>query len=259
MLKNTDIKNFLSKHRSKIKPEEYGFGVQNRRVKGLRREEVAQLAAVSVSWYTWLEQGRNIRISPAALARIGKVLKLSSAEQSYLNKMVFGSEVKEATEAPLPQEIIAMVKALNPHPAFVRRENMDIVYWNEAAAKDIFDWSSVEKKERNSLKLMFTNDEYRKRIFEWEKAAIHSIAAFRAYYAKSQKNAEFSRVLDELISCSQEFHEMWERQDVNVVGSGEKKFLERSGSIRQYSYTSLEVEQVPGTYVIFYLETPNSN
>ncbi|BAN98181.1 helix-turn-helix domain-containing protein [Plautia stali symbiont] len=86
-----DVKNFLTRQRARIDPQIYGFSRQNRRVSGLRREELAQLAAVSVSWYTWLEQGRDISISPAALQRIGKVLQLSVTEQEYLEALVFGN------------------------------------------------------------------------------------------------------------------------------------------------------------------------
>ena len=88
-MRRDDVKNFLTSRRARLNPERYGFSVQNRRVKGLRREEVAQLAAVSVSWYTWLEQGREISISPAAIQRIGKVLQLSPAEQEYLEALIF--------------------------------------------------------------------------------------------------------------------------------------------------------------------------
>jgi transcriptional regulator with XRE-family HTH domain len=103
-----------------LDPQRYGFSMQNRRVRGLRREEVAQLAAVSVSWYTWLEQGREISILPAAIQRFGKVLQLSSAEQEYLEALVFGkSQTSQIAEA-LPSEVKVMVDALNPHPAFVR-------------------------------------------------------------------------------------------------------------------------------------------
>lgn len=117
MSRNQDVKHFLTNQRGRINPADYGFSMQNRRVPGLRREEVAQLAAVSVSWYTWLEQGRDISIFYAAVRRIGKVLKLTSAEQGYLEALLFGTEHTIEEGNPVSAEVKAMVDALNPHPA----------------------------------------------------------------------------------------------------------------------------------------------
>ncbi|MBA2814035.1 hypothetical protein [Candidatus Pantoea persica] len=100
---------------------------------------MAQLTAVSVSWYTWLDQGHDIRISPAALQRIGKVLQLSPVEQEYLDALVFGRKNGLTAEAAIPREVIAMAEALSPHPAFIRRANMDILYWNDTAHHQIYD------------------------------------------------------------------------------------------------------------------------
>ncbi|WP_313618888.1 helix-turn-helix domain-containing protein, partial [Pantoea septica] len=138
MTRNENIKNFLVHHRARVDPEVYGFSNCQRRVPGLRREEVAQLAAVSVSWYTWLEQGRDIRISPSAIQRIGKVLQLSPTEQDYLEALIFGKKNPPDGPKAIPREVIAMADALSPHPAFIRRANMDILYWNEAARVRLF-------------------------------------------------------------------------------------------------------------------------
>lgn len=247
------ISDFLKKHRAKLNPEDYGFSRQNRRVSGLRREEVAQLSAVSVSWYTWLEQGREISISREAVQRIGAVLQLNEVEQQYLEDLIFPKKASANNSVILSDEIIAMVDALNPHPAFVRRDNLDILYWNTAASTQIFDWSKVTASDRNSLKLMFINDEYRKRIFEWEKAAQHTIAAFRAYQAKESQSENFRVIVDDLKARSPEFCSMWDYHDVNKIGSGNKSIINDSGELTHYTYTSLEIEKHPGIYLIFYL------
>lgn len=254
MSKNADVKNFLLKHRAKLNPEDYGFSPLNRRVSGLRREEVAQLAAISVSWYTWLEQGRYIRISQPALERIGKVLRLSHVEQSYLNALVFGSRESPVSDCALSCDITAMVDALNPHPAFIRRGNMDILYWNNAAKHKIFDWSGLPASDRNSLKLMFVSDNYKRKIRDWEKAARHTIASFRAYYAAGGSNAaDFESVIADLSERSDEFRTMWNYHDVSKIGSGNKAIIGDDGIVNYYTYTSLEIEQSPGIYMIFYL------
>lgn len=250
---NNVVSDFLKKHRAKLDPEDYGFNPKNRRVSGLRREEVAQLSAVSVSWYTWLEQGRDISISPAALRRIGEVLKLSEVEHQYLNDLIFPENNETNWIKTLPAEVTAMVDALEPHPAFIRRDNMDILYWNTAASNSIFDWATVPESDRNSLKLMFISDDYRQRIVEWEKAATHTIAAFRAYQAKVSRGSDFNRIVTNLQARSPEFAKMWANHNVNKIGIGNKSLINKSGFVTHYTYTSLELESLPGIYLIFYL------
>lgn len=253
MTRNENVKNFLVHHRARVNPEAHGFSNRHRRVPGLRREEVAQLAAVSVSWYTWLEQGRDIRISPAALQRIGQVLQLTPTEQDYLDALVFGKKNRPEGPEAIPREVIAMADALLPHPAFIRRANMDILYWNEAARARIFDWSTIPEADRNSLKLLFINDGYKQKIYDWEQAARHSIAAFRAYYAASNQSEVFEGVIRDLAARSDLFRAMWHAQDVNKVGAGNKAIVESDGTLNHYTYTALEVESAPGIFLIFYL------
>lgn len=252
-MRKDDIKNFLINHRSKLDPQIYGFSIKNRRVKGLRREEVAQLAAVSVSWYTWLEQGREISISLAAIQRIGRVLKLSTTEQEYLEALIFGKNHTLKVDSELPAEVIAMVDALHPHPALVRRANMDILYWNEAARKYLFDWSTMPEEDRNSLKLMFLSNEYRTRIHDWEKAAHHTISAFRSYYAESNQAPEFEDVINDLLARSPEFLTMWNYHEVEKMGAGNKTIIDINGKTNSFTYTSLEIENTPGMFLIFYM------
>lgn len=251
-MRRDDVKNFLTGYRARLDPERFGFTTQNRRVRGLRREEVAQLATVSVSWYSWLEQGRDISISLAAIQRIGKVLLLSPTEQEYLEALVFGKH--DTYQAPefLSPEVKAMVDALQPHPAFVRLANMDILYWNDAARTLFFDWSTMREGDRNSLKLMFLCDDYRRRIHDWDKVARHTISAFRSYYAASNRAQAFEEVINDLSARSPDFNRMWNGHDVKKVGTGNKTIIDIHGQVNAFTYTSLEVESAPGTYLIFY-------
>lgn len=254
--RNHDLNQFLLKHRAKLDPTDYGFSTYHRRVKGLRREEVAQLSAVSVSWYTWLEQGRDISISIEAVKRIGKVLKLSLDEQEYLEATIFGQSYKPQNNQLLQNEIKQMVTALNPHPAFVRSENMDILFWNEASEQKIFKWSSIDELDRNSLKLMFVNPEYKNRIPDWNIAAQSTIASFRSYYALSSNKEKFDLVINDLLERSDEFRAMWLEYDVEKNRKGEKSIIDYFGRLRHYSYTVLKPEAMTDASLIFYLEKP---
>ncbi len=252
MSRNDDVKNFLTRRRAAIDPAEYGFAPGHRRVPGLRREEVAQLAAVSVSWYTWLEQGRDISISQPALLRIAKVLKLSAAEQDYLQAIVLGSQPSAGSATEVPAAIAVMVDALSPYPAFVRLSNMNIVCWNKAALETIFDWSTLAEAERNSLKLMFIHPEYKAIIADWQDAAKRTISAFRANYAEAQDKQDFEQIVEDLKAKSMEFSQMWEQHEVSIIGSGHKTIVSKDLSQRKYNFTTLQVEDNPGMSVIFY-------
>ncbi len=254
MPRNDDVKDFLTRHRAAIDPAEYGFPVGQRRVPGLRREEVAQLAAVSVSWYTWLEQGRDISISQPALLRIARVLRLTPAEQDYLQAIVLGSPPSAANTTEVPAAIAVMVDALSPHPAFVRLANMDIVYWNQPSLQIIFDWSAIAPDDRNSLKLMFINPEYKKIIYDWQEAARRTISAFRANYAEAEDKQSFAQIVSDLQNRSQEFKDMWQQHEVSIIGSGHKTIVGKDQQIKKYNFTSLRVEDTPGMNVIFYHE-----
>lgn len=256
--RNQDIKHFLTNQRARVDPQLYGFSPLNRRVPGLRREEVAQLAAVSVSWYTWLEQGRDISISLAAVQRIGKVLQLSAAAQQYLETLIFGNAHPQPLHQELPAEVMAMVDALDPHPAFVRRANMDIVYWNRAAQSLIVDWSTLACEDRNTLKLMFLSEAYRTRIHDWEQAARQTLSAFRASYAASNQPQAFETVIADLLARSDAFRTLWNYHDVSKMGSGNKTIIDIAGRPNAFTYTLLQIAQTPGMHVVFYLarDTP---
>lgn len=252
--RNRDLNQFLLKHRAKLNPTDYGFTTYHRRVEGLRREEVAQLAAVSLSWYTWLEQGRDISISVDAIKRIGSVLKLSVDEQEYFEAIVFGSSGLTKSNTLVQDELKQMTMALDPNPAFVRHENMDILYWNNASTRQIFNWPSVDEFNRNSLKLMFLNPEYKERIPDWKGAAQNTIASFRANYASSTNKPIFETVINDLLQRSQEFKQMWQAYDVKKIRKEAKSIIDYSGALRHYSYMALRPESMPDAFLIFYAE-----
>lgn len=252
MDKKRNIKDFLLKHRARVAPEEYGFSTVNRRVPGLRREEVAQLASISVSWYTWLEQGRDISVSHEAIKRIGKVLKLSQDEQEYFDILVFGQAKPTLIMQEISSDLKSIIDAFSPNPAFIRRENMDIVYWNEAALSKIFDWQRIPETDRNSLKLMFLSEEYQARIPNWQEAARSTIASFRSYYAASSHKENFKPIIDDLTQRSSLFCEMWQDYEVRKIAQGEKSIIDSEGHLRHYRYSALKPVNIDDVFLIFY-------
>jgi transcriptional regulator with XRE-family HTH domain len=251
---NEEVKTFLLKHRAQVSPTEYGFPVGRRRVNGLRREEVAQLAAISVSWYTWLEQGRDISVSPEAIKRIGRVLKLSSDEQEHFEAIVFGHCKTQSHSEKVSPELKAIVDQFGDNPAFIRRENMDIVYWNEAALRKVYNWAKVPESERNSLKLMFLCDEYKTRIPHWETAARNTIASFRSYFALSENKAIFETVIDNLKHRSTDFDRMWAEYEIKKIGRGKKSVYDDQNILRHYQYTALKPIDIDDLFLMLFTE-----
>src|SRR4051794_23614678 len=160
---------FLMSRRARVKPHDVGLPAGRRRTLGLRREEVALLAGVSVSWYTWLEQGRDIRVSAAALGRISEVLHFSGAEVVHLFTLASELAPPHPPDEDVTDGLELLVAAIDPVPAYIRNSRWDVLAWN-AACEDMFltDFSSVASHDRNALRLFFLDESYRCRMVNWE-------------------------------------------------------------------------------------------
>jgi transcriptional regulator with XRE-family HTH domain len=249
---------FLSSRRARLQPSEFGLPEGPRRTPGLRREEVAALAGVSVSWYTWLEQGRDIQPSPDALRRISKVLKLDHVESSHL----FALSSLEAPAAPSGGGVSAglemLVRAINPIPAYVRNTRLDILAWNDAIADLLVDYGSLQPHERNTLRLLFLYPPYRTRILDWEQMARGMISAFRANRALAQDKAAFDSLVEELSGQSAEFRDWWQDTEVKGFDEGRKRLLDPDGGVRDFTYVALTPEGRPDLSLVTYIPRPAS-
>ena len=220
-----EIASFLRTRRERLDPRQFGFPTGRRRTPGLRREEVAMLAGVSVEWYRWLEQGRDVRASRKAIEQIGGALRLEPSEIRYLltlseHKQV-GDDHEKAKECVCPQTF-TLLKELNPCPAFVLGRRFDYLAWNEAAA--VFgNCGDFEGLQRNAVVQAFTPAA--KRLFrDWESDTADLIAAFRANYGRSIGCEWFEEVIDYLKIETDEFTELWSRHDVAPWKSGVRIF-----------------------------------
>lgn len=244
---------FLSAGRARLDPKDFGLPEGPRRTPGLRREEVAVLAGVSVSWYTWLEQGRDIQPSPDALRRISKVLKLDHVESSHLFAL-------SALEAPAPAAgggitpgLEMLVRAINPVPAYVRNSRLDILVWNEAIADLLVDYGSLQPHERNTLRLLFLYIPYRTLILDWEQMARGMISTFRASRALAQDKAPFDSLVEELSAQSPEFREWWQETEVKGFDEGRKRLLHPVSGYIDFTYVALTPEGRPDLSLVTYI------
>ena len=247
---------FLSSQRGRLQPKEFGLPEGPRRTPGLRREEVAVLAGVSVSWYTWLEQGRDIQPSADALRRIASVLRLNQVESDHLfalssreasHPVTAGGELSEALEQ--------LVRAINA-PAYIRNTRLDILAWNDAIADLFVDYGSLQPHERNTLRLLFLYKPYRTLILDWEQMSRGMISNFRAARALAQDQAPFDHLVDELSELSPEFKAWWQDTTVKGFDEGDKRLRHPSGGHIAFTYVALTPAGRPDLSLVTYLPHP---
>lgn len=207
---------FLRSRRERIRPEEVGFAPgARRRTPGLRREEVAQLAGVGVTWYTWLEQGRDINVSAQVLEAISRTLRLDRLERNHLYTLAgiaLGPAKSECSS--LPGSIQKLLDQLSPYPAQVVNSRYDVLAFNDAYCKVILDIASVPLEERNLLWLTFVSDEWRCAFADAESIKLHMVAGYRAASADHLGEPSWQDLTERLLASSPLFAELWERYDV---------------------------------------------
>lgn len=244
---------FLSSRRARLQPAAFGLPPGPRRTPGLRREELAVLAGVSVSWYTWLEQGREIHPSADALRRIADVLKLDRVESAHL----FALSAREAPPVVTTGDVTAgldmLVRAIDPIPAYVRNTRLDILAWNDAIADMFVDYGSLQPHERNTLRLLFLYQPYRTLILDWEPMARGMISTFRAARAHAQDKAPFDRLVEELNGLSPEFRDWWQDTDVKGFDEGSKRLRHPVAGHIEFTYVALTPEGRPDLSLVTYI------
>jgi transcriptional regulator with XRE-family HTH domain len=220
---------FIRAHRERLSPLAVGLPPgPRRRTPGLRREEVAQLCGVSPTWYTWIEQGRQVSASADALARIAVALQLSRAERGYLFELAGERDPAEPAPAAAdaPATLIASVQLVNA-PAYVLDRQWNALAWNAPAA-DLFvgwlDGAPGEARERNLLRFTFVEPAARALIVDWETRARRLAAEFRADSIRHLNDAPTRNLIDALMAESDAFARFWASQDVGEREGGAREF-----------------------------------
>src|SRR5262245_27732086 len=159
LAEDNPLGNYLKDRRARLDPAAFGFGSTRRRTPGLRREEVAQRANVSATWYTWLEQGRGGAPSPEVLDRIARALVLSDVEREHLFLLALSRppEVRYQSTESIPPRLQRVLDAQELSPAYVKNSRWDILAWNRAASVLLVDYETLVPSDRNSLRLVFCN------------------------------------------------------------------------------------------------------
>src|SRR5690348_8889351 len=223
--RRAELADFLRRRRASIQPEDVGLpSGGRRRTPGLRREEVAQLAGVGATWYTWLEQGRDVRASLDVFEAIAKALRLTPAERTHLILLGRG---EEAPACKPPAERVSptlrrLVENLGANPAMVIGRRWDYLAWNRAACVVFGDFGAIPKAARNHLWQLYMDPARRELFDDWQQTSRLATAKFRADSAEHLGDPSFEELIQALRQSSADFCKAWKRHEVARVGEGRR-------------------------------------
>lgn len=210
---------FLKTRRAKILPSQVGLPEgTRRRTPGLRREEVSYLSGIGLTWYTWMEQGRPIQISSQLLESLARTLLLDKQETIHLYtlaQMMPPNNIPQnnVTVNPMLQHLL---DSLEFSPATILDARWNVIAWNRATEKIMFDYSKINISKRNLIRIMFTNEEFKKTFTDWEFSAQSMVTGFRKDYGKFVGDLWIENFINELRSESNKFDFWWSMHNVQT-------------------------------------------
>ncbi|MFJ4657566.1 helix-turn-helix transcriptional regulator [Nocardia sp. NPDC088792] len=251
------LRHFLRTRRARIAPGDVGLvSVGQRRTPGLRREEVALLAGVGVSWYTWLEQGRRINVSGDVLDAVSRALRLDETERAHLFVLAGLNpplgQVDPGTE--VSPELRRLVDSWSPRPATLRDQYFNLLAINDGS-RAVYGYGDGDY---NCLVSFFTNTRYRSMYDEWAANAPSVVAAFRASADRSPGDPGFDRLVAELRTVSKEFGELWDRHDVATPQPALKAVRHPEAGELLFDTVTLAVVDHPDWYLELYNPQPGT-
>ena len=257
-----ELADFLKTRRSKISPSQAGITSETRRrTPGLRREEVAQLAGVGLTWYTWLEQGRDIRVSAQVVESLARVLMLDTQERIHLYRLA---------NQPLPSDLPECPAAVSPilqHvldnlvlcPSFLADQRWNVIAWNKAACLLLGDFDHMSLQQRNIVRAMFTDDYFKKLYTHWEMHAKDLLGRFRATCGKYIEDPWFCQLIEELKAESPEFNTWWTLHDIIDDSGVFKQFIHPQAGILDFESSCFEVADNSGLRLFVHSPAAGTN
>ncbi|HEV2374030.1 MAG TPA: helix-turn-helix transcriptional regulator [Streptosporangiaceae bacterium] len=253
-MRRHELAGFLRSRRERITPEDVGLPpAPRRRTPGLRREEVATLAGVGVTWYTWLEQGRDINASPQVLDAVARTLLLDPHEREHLFRLADLPDGNGHSDCQaVPPTVQVLLDKLDPYPAVARNARFDILAFNDAYESLVGPLAGRPFEERNTLWLMFTNPQCREGTLDWEVSVRRMVAEYRAAMAEHVAEPAWKCLVSRLTKASVEFAELWQRHEVAQPENLTKRYLHPQAGLLRLNYTHLWLGQRLGTRVTTY-------
>ncbi|MFG3137964.1 helix-turn-helix domain-containing protein [Streptomyces sp. NPDC048211] len=249
-----ELADFLRSRRERITPEQVGLvRGRRRRTPGLRREEVAQLSAVGVTWYTWLEQARDIQVSPQVLDALARALLLDRSERTHLFSLAGAVDPAPGTECPsITPALRTMLRQLEPIPACVQNSRYDVLAHNRTYGRMLCDMDAVAPEDRNIMLLAYLNEEWRTSVIDIAEVARLMTAKFRAAMAEHLAEPAWKELLRRLETESPEFREIWARHEVVGPGGRSKVFRNAHVGVLRLETSDLWLGPAAGPRLVTY-------
>lgn len=254
MAQRSDLATFLRARREQLDPASAGFPAGGRRrTPGLRREEVAQLAGVSVTWYTWLEQARDITVSRQVIGSVARALRLDDTERAYVYELAGMAPPAERVLRPEPDLLLQrLVMTLDPHPAYLVTGWWDLVAYNRSYSAVAGGLDDVPEAERNVLWLMLTDPRMRRLFHQWEDESDRLVGQFRAQLAHRPEDPRGRQLEAALQQSAPDFLRLWERNTVSRFQSARKQLQHPVAGRLELDYVKLH-SAADGQQVVVFL------
>ncbi|QPF75536.1 helix-turn-helix domain-containing protein [Roseateles sp. DAIF2] len=239
-----ELAEFLIRQRQRLTPADVGLpGTGRRRTPGLRREEVAALAGVGLTWYTWFEQGRDIQVSEKFLLGVAHALKLGDAECSHLFLLAHGRPPPpEAHQGGSVTPAIQLLLDELRRPAYVLNLRWDVVAWN-AGSDALFGFAAREREARNLLRMIFADPALRRRLPAWSEETPRLLAQFRYDFAVAPEDPAMRALVRELADLSPGFRRIWDASTGELARRGVALLLDAEGEPRAFRHETLIVDE----------------
>lgn len=254
-----ELADFLKTRRAKISPTDVGLiALPNRRTPGLKREEIAQLSGISITWYTWLEQGRDIRVSEQVLESLSRVFSLDNQERNHLYilaNQTIPAQPSEHVEkvSPILQNVL---DSFTYSPSVLIDQHWNVLGWNNISNILFGDFNKMTRRERNIVWAMFTEDRYKHIYVDWDMHAKRLISMFRATCSQCAWLSEFTK---ELMEISEEFRQWWPLHEIQSNSGVIKQLNFPTVGILDFEVTKFDVSDNTNMKLIIHTPSPNTD
>jgi transcriptional regulator with XRE-family HTH domain len=261
VIRRRELSAFLRSRRERISPAQAGVPIGGRRrTPGLRREEVAQLAGVGVTWYTWLEQGRDIKASDQVLEAISRTLMLDRDERAHLFTLAGAPNTLtalagDAASDAVSEATLRLLRQIEPYPACVQTAKYDLLAYNRTYSRLINDMDAKPVSDRNCMWLAFTDPDWRVCVPDWELVTARMVAQFRGQMAEHVAEPAWKAHLKRLKAASPEFARLWEKHEVASAQTGRKRFRNPHVGLLNFEVTMSWLNPRPGVRMMIYTPT----
>lgn len=231
---------FLRARRSELQPEDVGLvRTGRRRVTGLRRDEVATLASVSDSWYTWLEQGRDVHPTPQVLDALSKALRLSPDSREYLYRLARAAHPVLLDSNLEIRPVVGLIEDVLPSPALVMDYARDVIAWNTSVVALFGEIAGGADDPPNVFRLLLGNERFKSTFVDWQDAAEEAIARFRAAQASYPQDERITSLIADLNSSSPLFRRVWSQHIVRPPRSNVQALQHKHVGVMQFEVLQL--------------------